>query len=119
MRRFYQKLGARCLLVKEKVQASRLDYIPFKKSLIIIYNIFLGRGVTSGLTLGFRIGVSRCFASASNGLVDAQVQGNEDKLGKIGMGLMLRRGDKLGDRPFGTRWALNQSFITGVMYNPY
>lgn len=36
--------------------------------------------------------------ATSNGLVDAQVQGNQDKLGKIGMGLMLRRGDKLGDR---------------------
>ena len=40
-------------------------------------------------------------------LVDAQVQGNQDKLGKIGMGLMLRRGDQLFNSVtvFGTRWA--------------
>lgn len=115
MRRFYQKLGARCLFAKEKVQASRLDYIPQKKT--NNYDICLGGGVTSGLTFGFRIGVSRCFASASNGLVDAQVQGNQDKLGKIGMGLMLRRRDKLGDR-----WhevGPEPIVITGVMYNPY
>ena len=46
----------------------------------------------------------------------AQVQGNQDKLGKIGMGLMLRRGDKLGDR-----WhevGPEPIVITGVMYNP-
>lgn len=101
----------------------RLDYIyPLKKSLIIIYNIFLGRGVTSRLTLAFRIGVSRCDLRLPLPLWSLlMLRCKETKINSARLVWAWCWGaiDKLADR-----WRhiggpeKPESFITGVMYNP-